>query len=261
MGAACIIPARYASTRFPGKMLARETGKYLIQHVYENATRARCFDRVIVATDDQRILAAVQSFGGDARMTRADHHSGTDRAAEVAADLEDDLIVNLQGDEPEMQPELLEELVAWMERHGEAEMGTLASKCRDIHEVLSPHTVKVVCDDHGRALYFSRSTIPFDREAFQAGESFPYHNYLKHLGVYAYRRGFLLRFPHMPRTDLERLESLEQLRALENGATILVVEVDYRGRGIDTPEDYAAFVASFTDTHPDGLHKRRQATP
>lgn len=243
MNVVCIIPARYGAQRFPGKPLAKATGKYLVQHVYENASRARCFDQVIVATDDQRIAEAVRSFGGRAEMTRADHPSGTDRIAEVAARSAADVVVNVQGDEPHIRPELLETLVDLLARNESAEMATLASRCRDISEVLTPNVVKVVFDRRGRALYFSRSVIPFDRAAFLAGETFPYQKYFKHIGVYAYRRGFLLKYPKMARTPLEELESLEQLRALENGHTILVAQVDYAGRGIDTPQDYEAFVA------------------
>ena len=245
MAAACIIPARYGAKRFPGKPLANDTGKFLVQHVYENAARAGCFDRVIVATDDERIAAAVASFGGEARMTRADHPSGTDRIAEVAEGLDAETVVNVQGDEPDISPELLERLVELLAEHPEADMATLAAQCRNMNEVLSPNVVKVVFDSRGRALYFSRSTVPFDREAFLTGRSFPSEQYSKHLGVYAYRREFLLRFPEMPQTPLEKLESLEQLRALEHGHTIAVAEVDYNGRGIDTPEDYAAFVAAW----------------
>jgi len=245
MNAVCIIPARYASTRFPGKPLARETGKYLIQHVYERAAEASCFARVIVATDDRRIAEAVEGFGGDVCMTRADHPSGTDRIAEVAAGLEADIVVNLQGDEPQIRPELLEGLVGLLSRRPDADMATLAARFADADEVLNPNVVKVAVGRDGRALYFSRSAIPFDREAHLAGRGLLPGNYLKHIGLYAYRRDFLLRFPLMPQTPLERLESLEQLRALENGHTILVAEVDYDARGIDTPEDYARFVRHY----------------
>jgi 3-deoxy-manno-octulosonate cytidylyltransferase (CMP-KDO synthetase) len=242
MRAVCIIPARYASTRFPGKPLARETGKYLIQHVYHRAAEAACFDRVIVATDDRRIADAVKSFGGDVAMTRSDHPSGTDRIAEVAAGLQADIILNLQGDEPQIRPELLQKLVTLLAGQPEAEMATLAARFADADEVLNPNVVKVVVGRDGRALYFSRSAIPFDRSAHLAGRGLTAANYLKHIGLYAYRRDFLLQFPRMPQTPLEQLESLEQLRALENGHTILVAEVDYDACGIDTPEDYARFV-------------------
>ncbi len=248
MKAVCIIPARYGSTRFPGKPLARETGKFLIQHVYERAAEAACFAQVIVATDDQRIFDAVQSFGGTARMTSPDHPSGTDRVAEVAAHLEAEAIVNLQGDEPDIRPRLLEHLVDLLAGNPGAEMATLAARFTDADEVADPNVVKVVVGRDGRALYFSRSVIPFDRTAHLQGGPVTAGNYLKHIGLYAYRREFLLRFPSLPQTPLEKLESLEQLRALEHGHTILVAEVDYQSRGIDTPEDYAAFVAEQNKT-------------
>ncbi|MBN2582600.1 MAG: 3-deoxy-manno-octulosonate cytidylyltransferase [Planctomycetes bacterium] len=245
MKAACVIPARYASTRFPGKPLVRETGKYLIQHVYERASEAACFDRVIVATDDRRIFEAVESFGGTVRMTRDDHPSGTDRIAEVAADLDAEIIVNLQGDEPQVRPELLQRLVDLLAGRPDADMATLAARFKDADEVLNPNVVKLVVGRDGRALYFSRAAIPFDRAAHLAGKNVAPPNYLKHVGLYAYRRDFLMRFPMMPQTPLEELESLEQLRALENGHTILVAEVDYDACGIDTPEDYARFVRQY----------------
>jgi len=243
MKAVCIIPARYDSMRFPGKPLARETGKFLIQHVYERAVEAQCFAQVIVATDDQRILDAVQSFGGTARMTRPDHPSGTDRIAEVAARIEAEAIVNLQGDEPDIPARLLKDLVDLLADNPGAEMATLAARFTDADQVADPNAVKVVVGRDGRALYFSRSAVPFDRATNLQGGPITPGNYLKHAGVYAYRREFLLRFPSLPQTPLEKLESLEQLRALEHGHTILVAEVDYQSRGIDTPEDYAAFVA------------------
>lgn len=249
MRSACIIPARYASVRFPAKALASETGKPLIQHVYENVARAACFEQVIVATDDPRIVTAVESFGGTACMTRDDHPSGTDRIAEVARDLDVDIVVNVQGDEPQIQPELLETLVDLLATRGKAPMATLASPCSDTAEVLSPNVVKVVFDAEGRALYFSRSAIPFDRAALLAGEAIPCHNYYKHIGVYAYRREALMALTRLPQTPLEKTESLEQLRAMENGWTILVGVVDYDGRGIDTPEDYEAFVTAYRRQH------------
>ncbi|NIA21321.1 MAG: 3-deoxy-manno-octulosonate cytidylyltransferase [Anaerolineaceae bacterium] len=248
MKAVCIIPARYASVRFPGKPLARQTGKFLIQHVYERALEAQCFEQVIVATDDQRILDAVRSFGGAARMTRQDHPSGTDRIAEVAAHLEAEAIVNLQGDEPDIRPRLLKGLVDLLADNPKAEMATLAARFTNAAEVADPNVVKVVVGRNSRALYFSRSGIPFDRAAHLQGGPITVGNYLKHIGLYAYRREFLLQFPLLPQTPLEKLESLEQLRALEHGHTILVAEVDYQSRGIDTPEDYAAFVAEQNKT-------------
>ena len=243
MKSVCIIPARYGSTRFPAKILARETGKFLVQHVYEQASKAKCFSQVIVATDDDRIVAAVRSFGGEVRLTRADHPTGTDRIAEVAATLAAPVVVNLQGDEPRVPPALLEQLVALLGRESDAVCATLAARCKTLDEVLSPNVVKVVCDSRGRALYFSRSAIPFDRAAHLAGQPLLAANHLKHIGLYAYRRDFLLAFPKLPQTPLEKLESLEQLRTLESGRAIAVAEVEFDSRGIDTSEDYAAFVA------------------
>jgi 3-deoxy-manno-octulosonate cytidylyltransferase (CMP-KDO synthetase) len=245
MKAICIIPARYGSTRFPAKPLARETGKYLVQHVYEQAAKCRAFAEVIVATDDLRIVEAVESFGGRAVMTRSDHPTGTDRLAEVAAGLDAEIIVNLQGDEPHVPPALLEKLVELLEKNPEAEMATLAARFTEAAEVLSPNVVKVVLGRRGRALYFSRAAIPFDRAAHLAGRPLVPGYFLKHIGLYAYRRQFLLKFPTLAQTPLEKLESLEQLRALENGCSIVVAEVQYASRGIDTPEDYAQFVAEY----------------
>ena len=247
MKAACVIPARYGSTRFPGKPLALDTGKFLVQHVYERAASANCFDTIIVATDDQRIFEAVESFGGRVVMTRSDHPSGTDRIAEVAAGLPHEIFVNLQGDEPEIRPDLLEKLVWMLTERQDAQMATLAARIRTADELQSPNVVKVVVDLGGRALYFSRSTIPFDRDRHLRHQDWLPENALKHIGLYAYRRGFLLEYPTMRRTALEQLESLEQLRALEHGRMILVAEVDYESRGIDTPEDYAAFVNAWRD--------------
>ena len=238
MASIVIIPARYASTRLPGKPLLSETGKPLIRHVVEAAQSARRVGRVVVATDDQRIFDAVVGFGGEAVMTRADHRCGTDRIAEAAKTLalpDDRIVVNVQGDEPEMPGECVDRLVELLENHNEP-MATLARpmSARDAND---PSNVKVVLDAGGRALYFSRAVIPHDRDT--SGQV----RYLLHLGIYAYRVGFLKRFAAMAATPLEQAEKLEQLRALENGCRIVVAEVDYDGTGIDTPEDYEAFVA------------------
>jgi 3-deoxy-manno-octulosonate cytidylyltransferase (CMP-KDO synthetase) len=236
---AIVIPARYGSTRLPGKPLLRDTGKYLIQHVYEQAVRAAA-DAVIVATDDDRIRAAVEGFGGRAVMTRADHPSGTDRIAEVARGLDAEVIVNLQGDEPQFDPAGLDRLAGLM-ADGRTDMATLAVPIRDREAYRNPNVVKVVCDDRGRALYFSRSPIPYFRDGepeFGGGVS----GVLQHLGVYAYRRDFLLALAATPPHPLEGAEKLEQLRALGTGGTIRVGVVARAHRGIDTPADYAAFV-------------------
>lgn len=230
---ACVIPARLASTRLPRKPLADIGGKPMIQWTWEAAKRARGIDQVIVATDEPEILEAVRAFGGVAQMTRSDHRTGTDRIAEVARELDVDVVVNVQGDEPLLPPSALEALVAGFGPSA-CPMGTLAHEENDPAELANPARVKIACRKDGRALYFSRSVIPFDRDRRGTGR------YLKHLGVYAYRRDFLLQLASMPASPLEELEQLEQLRVLENGHDILVVPVVYDGFGVDTPEDLAA---------------------
>jgi len=244
---AAIIPARYASTRFPGKPLANETGKPLIQHVYETVRGARRLDRVLVATDDQRIADAVCAFGGEAVMTRADHPSGTDRVAEVAAGLDARLIINVQGDEPEMDPNSIDTLVDLMQSRPEAEMGSLACRFKRAEDILNPACVKVVLDAHGYALYFSRSVIPYPRDA--RGQVETPGDWLLHLGIYAYRPAFLVRLTKMPPAGLERVEQLEQLRALHAGTKIAMAVVPHESTGIDTPEQYAAFVERYRAGH------------
>ena len=243
MRVAIVIPARFASSRLPGKPLLRDTGKYLIQHVCERADRAKCAADVIVATDDPRILAAVREFGGRAAMTRADHASGTDRVAEVAAGLTADVVINLQGDEPQLDPAAIDRLADLM-RDPASDMATLAVPIADRENYLSPNVVKVVCDDRGRALYFSRSPIPMTREGEPDLAARP-ARYLQHLGVYAYRRPFLLRLAALPPHPLEEAEKLEQLRVLGAGGTIQVGRVAHAHRGVDTPADYAAFVRAY----------------
>ena len=233
-----IIPARYASSRLPGKPLLRETGKYLIQHVYELACRSPV-DSVIVATDDERIANAVREFSGQVRMTRADHPSGTDRIAEVARETDADIIINLQGDEPQFAPEDIN-LLADMIRTTGADVATLAVPIRSQAEYLNPNCVKVVCRQDGSALYFSRSPIPFVRDE---SADFSASQYLRHLGVYAYRREYLLKLTSLPPHPLEQLEKLEQLRVLADGGVIQVGVVEQASIGIDTPEDYQRFVA------------------
>jgi 3-deoxy-manno-octulosonate cytidylyltransferase (CMP-KDO synthetase) len=241
MKTAIIIPARYHSSRLPGKPLLRETGKYLIQHVYEQACQARNIDKVIVATDDSRIVAAVEGFGGRVVMTSPDHVSGTDRVAEVAHDLDVDVIVNLQGDEPLIEPSAIEMLPSLLERNSEAAMATLAVPLTSMERWQNPNCTKVVCDDRGRALYFSRSPIPYVRDGqpdFAAQPS----QFLQHLGIYAYRRAFLLRLAALEPAVLEQMEKLEQLRALALGRSIQVGIVIHSSPGVDTYEDYQQFV-------------------
>ncbi len=236
MRTVAIIPARYASTRLPGKPLLAETGKCLIQHVVESASAAERVEAVYVATDDERIAEAVRAFGGSAIMTRADHPTGTDRLAEAAGALDladDDIVVNVQGDEPEIDPGDIDRLVALLIDSG-APMATLAAPLSPA-EAENPNNVKVVLAADSTALYFSRSKIPFDRDGSR-GDG------LLHLGIYAYRKRFLAEFVAMPPGELEQIEKLEQLRALQGGHRIAVAVVASSAPGIDTPEDYAAFV-------------------
>lgn len=228
----CVIPARYASTRLPGKPLADICGKPMICRVLERASRAQKPEKVIVATDDQRIYDAVRAEGGEAILTRADHPTGTDRLAEVAeAYPEVDLIVNVQGDEPLIEPSVIDDLIAPFEMDENLPMATVMVRMDDAAEQLNPNNVKVIVDKLGYALYFSRSLVPYPRAT--AGPVY------KHIGIYAYRRDFLLRYARLEPTPLERAESLEQLRALENGYGIRVLETDCRFVGVDTLEDLA----------------------
>lgn len=243
-----VIPARYASTRLPGKPLLARTGKYLIQHVCERVRDARSIDGVIVATDDARIAEAVRSFGGEAVMTRADHPSGTDRVAEVAAALDADVVVNVQGDEPEIEPGHIDRLVALLADDPAVDVGTLACPFAADADPRDPNAVKVVLDARGRALFFSRSLVPYP--VANEGEPAAPGDWLLHLGIYAYRRGFLLKLAALAPTPLERRERLEQLRVLESGYSIAVAIVEKASVGIDTPEDYAAFVRRSSEPRP-----------
>ncbi|MCH5307906.1 MAG: 3-deoxy-manno-octulosonate cytidylyltransferase [Prevotella sp.] len=230
-----IIPARYASTRFPGKPLAMLGGKTVIQRVYEQALSV--LPEAYVATDDERIFNAVEQFGGRAIMTRSDHKSGTDRIEEAANKIgtDADVIINIQGDEPFIQPSQILTLQHLFDAE-ETQIGTLGKRFEDMEAVLNPNSPKIVCDHRGFALYFSRSVIPYIRGKEQENwlEHFPY---LKHLGVYAYRREVLHQVTQLPQSPLEQAESLEQLRWLENGYRIRVGLTDVETVGIDTPED------------------------
>jgi 3-deoxy-manno-octulosonate cytidylyltransferase (CMP-KDO synthetase) len=232
-----IIPARYGSTRFPGKPLALISGKPLLQHVAERCKRARSLSEVIVATDDPRIADAASGFCR-VMMTRPDHPSGTDRAAEVAARSLCDAVVNIQGDEPLIDPSVIDAVAGALA--GE-DMSTAATHIRQPDELQNPNVVKVVVNAAGRALYFSRRTIPYLRDAASGSvnEQLAAFPFLKHLGIYGYRRETLLRLVGFPVSALEAAEKLEQLRALENGIGIAVVKVDYDSVGVDTPEDVA----------------------
>jgi 3-deoxy-manno-octulosonate cytidylyltransferase (CMP-KDO synthetase) len=238
-----VIPARLASTRLPRKLLLAETGKPVIQHTYESARRARKPQGICIATDHDEILQAVNAFGGMVRMTSADCASGTDRVAEVARGLpEADIIVNVQGDEPEIAGEAIDCAIELLETSPEINMSTLATpiRCREL--LLDPACVKVVFDHRHRAMYFSRSPIPHAREWSDDFFHAPLPVFYQHIGLYAYRREFLLRMATLPPADLEQVEKLEQLRVLAAGHAIAVAVVPQAARGIDTWPDYRAFV-------------------
>jgi 3-deoxy-manno-octulosonate cytidylyltransferase (CMP-KDO synthetase) len=228
-----LIPARYESSRFPGKPLASLAGKPMIEHVYRRAALARGVTRVIVATDDERVAAAVERFGGEVVMTLATHPTGTDRLAEVATRIECDIVVNVQGDEPLIDPAMIEQVVTPFDTDPELQMSSLRTRIESPDELADPNVVKVVVDHRDRALYFSRAPIPFVRDAGDRAQAW------RHIGLYAYRRGFLPRFTALAPTPLERAERLEQLRALEHGFAIAVLETTHRSIGVDTPADLA----------------------
>jgi 3-deoxy-manno-octulosonate cytidylyltransferase (CMP-KDO synthetase) len=232
-----VIPARFGSTRFPAKILAAQTGMPLVQHVVQQVRKCRRVREVIVACDDQRIADALRPFETRCVMTSPAHESGTDRIAEVASGLKDEIIVNVQGDEPEIEPQVVDGLIERLEAGTEA-MATAATPFPAGADPANPNLVKVAIAPDGRAIYFSRSAIPYHRDAT---EPLPQPYYL-HLGIYAYRREFLLEFATWPPSPLERTEKLEQLRVLEHGASIYVLKVSRATHGIDTPEQYAEFV-------------------
>ena len=224
--AAAVIPARYQSTRFPGKPLALILGKPMLQWVYEAVRQAKLLNRVIIATDDRRIYEAALGFGAEAAMTSAAHASGTERAAEVASALEDEFIVNIQGDEPLITAEAIDRLVSGIARSGMM-MASLMAKVADLALLNDPHVVKVVTDESGKALYFSRAPLPYQASDF----------FYQHVGIYAYRRHYLLALARMSPTRLERHEKLEQLRVLEHGDSLMMIEIERPTLSVDTPQD------------------------
>ncbi len=242
MSIVALIPARFASTRFPGKPLADILGKPMIQHVYERTIRSTLVDDVIVATDDERIAAVVRGFGARVEMTRSDHPSGTDRLAEVAQRLDAEIIVNVQGDEPLIAPEMIDEAVAPLASDASIPMGTLKSPLVCAEDYANPNVVKVVTDRDGFALYFSRSPLPYVRndQGLDFGEIVRRFAPARHIGLYVYRRDFLLDYARLQPTALELAEQLEQLRALEHGYRIRVVETSRSSLGVDVPEDLKA---------------------
>jgi 3-deoxy-manno-octulosonate cytidylyltransferase (CMP-KDO synthetase) len=238
-----VIPARLASTRLPRKLLLAETGRPLIQHTYEAASQATLPGGVLVAADCEEIAAAVRAFGGRVELTSPDCASGTDRVAEVARKLPDvDVFVNVQGDEPEISPQAIDLAVGLLESDPAAVMSTLATPIRTKEQLLDPACVKVIFDQRRRAIYFSRAPIPFARNWDDALLAAAPPHFHQHIGLYAYRREFLLQLAGLPRAGIECVENLEQLRVLDAGHTILVGTIDEPTIGIDTPEDYRAFV-------------------
>ena len=244
MKALGVIPARLASTRLPEKILRPLGGKPMIQHVWERARKAKKLGDVIVATDDARIQKCVEGFGGKAFMTRKDHPNGTSRIAGVMGHFKQDLVINIQGDQPLVDPAALDEMVGIFEKSKEVEMLTLAVRMTDKASFENPNVVKIVCDGAGNALYFSRATIPFVQ-----GKQVCAFSFLKHLGVYGYRRDFLLEFVAWQPGVLENIEKLEQLRVLERGRSIRVIETEYDFISVDTEEDLQE------------VEKRMQANP
>lgn len=256
-----VIPARFSSTRFAGKVLAKDTGKFLIQHTYERACLAKLPEKVIIAADDEKVVAAAETFGAECVLTSPEHQSGTDRIAEAVADMDVEIIVNLQGDEPEIDPANIDYLARLLIDNPSYPMATLAAGFQNVKQIADPNIVKVIItrcaddtshrrratsDEIGRAIYFSRSPIPYDREKSGVGDV---RQYLRHIGIYAYRKEFLLKITALPQTRLEKIEKLEQLRAIENGFDILVGKVKHTCDGIDTPEQYAEFVKRYNTTY------------
>jgi 3-deoxy-manno-octulosonate cytidylyltransferase (CMP-KDO synthetase) len=254
MKISAVIPARYGSTRFEGKPLADILGKPMIQYVYEGVSQSKLIEEVIVATDDQRILETVQSFGGKAEMTSPTHSSGTDRVAEVAKKLKSEIIVNVQGDEPLIKGNIIDKAIRPLLMDDTLPMSTLMTRIEEVRDWLNPHIVKVVVDQKNFALYFSRSPIPFPRDLnigrlesnpFGTNRPLP-KRVFKHIGVYVFRHKFLIHFLKMKPSPLEKLEKLEQLRALENGYRIKVTPVNYEPLSVDTPEDLQKVITYFS---------------
>ncbi len=242
-----VIPARFASTRFPGKVLAPISSKPMLQHVYERASQARYLTSTIIATDDPQVYETARGFGARVRMTRTDHISGTDRVAEIASSETAEIIVNIQGDEPLIDPAAIDAAVLPLVHDPEVVMATLKKRIEDPREISDPNVVKVVTAHSGDAIYFSRCPIPFVREGSVPAVWF------KHVGLYVYQRDFLLGYSALPVGPLETAERLEQLRALENGFPIRVTETDYESLGVDTPEDLERVARLFDTTSFSGV--------
>lgn len=255
-----IIPARYASSRFEGKVLAPLDGKPMIQHVWERARRARLLERIIIACDDERILKAAQAFGAEAQLTSTKHASGTDRLTEIVNPLDMKIVVNIQADEPLVHPSMIDDVADALLSDPSAVMATVKKRIEDEAELASPNVVKVVSDKHGFALYFSRAPIPFRRDGRaqaatkastrRAARIQPVH--YKHIGLYAYTKDFLFHFLHLPPSSLEQTEQLEQLRVLEHGYRIKVIETTHETIGVDTPQDLERVAARLQQGGPKG---------
>jgi len=250
MKAIGVIPARWKASRFEGKVLANLSGKPVIQHVWERAKEARSLDDLVVATDSEEVIRVVENFGGKAVYTSKDQPSGTDRIAEVVNPIDVEVVVNIQGDEPLIHHSMIDGLANMLMSDKSVQIATVVKKISQRKELLNPNTVKVVIDKDGYALYFSRSPIPFVRDDEKHHSIFDIHywfsthslkpefqNYYKHLGIYAYTKDFLFNFTNLPKSKLESIEKLEQLRALENGYKIKTIETEYETIGVDTPED------------------------
>jgi 3-deoxy-manno-octulosonate cytidylyltransferase (CMP-KDO synthetase) len=234
-----VIPARYDSTRFPGKVLAKETGKYLIQHTWEQVRKASIVEKVIIATDSKKVLSACKSFGADCVMTSASHQSGTDRIAEAIEKIDTDVVINVQADEPEIEPSNIELLAQLIIDNPQAKMATLVAKFENKEQIANPNIVKAIIGKDRFAKYFSRSVIPYCRKNGPVGDI---NDYYRHLGIYAYTKDFLLHITKLPTGKLEQIEQLEQLRVLEYGFEILTGLVKHIAPGIDTQEQYLEFV-------------------
>jgi 3-deoxy-manno-octulosonate cytidylyltransferase (CMP-KDO synthetase) len=252
MKVAAIIPARWASTRLPGKPLMDIAGMPMVWRVYEQAKKARLVDEVWVATDDQRVYDAVSGLGGNVIMTSPDHASGTDRLAEAAGNVMADIYVNVQGDEPMIPPGLIDETVTPMLADKGLDMATAAKVITDPCEITEPSVVKVVMDESGHALYFSRAPIPYHRDVWEGLLYITRGSCYKHIGLYVYRRGVLLKYADLPQTALERTEKLEQLRVLGHGGRIKVVVTEHESIGVDTPRDLDKVRSLFSQKEKDG---------
>lgn len=255
MKAIAVIPARYASTRLPGKLILPEakkiTGKYIIEHVYHNTCKAKSIAKVIVATDDSSIFDVVKDFGGEVEMTPANIKSGTDRVEWVVKNVESvkslnpDIVVNVQGDEPDISGEVIDNVVNILSDDKQASMSTVATPIESLNEFLDPNAVKVVLDNDGNALYFSRAPIPYNKNKGSCKRGLRHLNAFKHIGLYAFKKDFLLKFFTLPSSKLEEIEGLEQLRVISNGYKIKVSITPYNFIGIDTKDDFEKFLQQF----------------